>query len=282
LEAEKQTLLAEWREGGTTRERRQAIQDRVREINTTLIDTLGDLETQNLNLRAAMQNAVTAGYNPDTPSRLEQLGWGGTLESFLFTTLVHGRPTSGAYWPQAMPAWSQRAGGPLRNDELQDLANYILNFDKGADWTMEDLLAVKQFAIVPGAEAVEVEGAVGTDVEAIVAELETVTGDAAKGRAIYNGQEPTEGGQILPCSSCHLAGSRGPDVVGTWSRVNDERLSLDQFAGYTPEHYLVESIVNPNAYVVESFAPGVMPDTFGAQLTLQDMADLIAYLRNTG
>ena len=38
-----------------------------------------------------------------------------------------------------------------------------------------------------------------------------------------------------------------------------------------------ESIVTPGAYVVEGFTPGIMPE-FGAQMTEQQLADLIAFL----
>jgi cytochrome c len=42
--------------------------------------------------------------------------------------------------------------------------------------------------------------------------------------------------------------------------------------------YLYESIVQPNAYLVEGFQQGLMPATFDQSLTPQKKADLIAFL----
>jgi hypothetical protein len=36
--------------------------------------------------------------------------------------------------------------------------------------------------------------------------------------------------------------------------------------------------VQPNAYLVPGFQPGVMPADFGNKITLQQMADLMAYM----
>ncbi len=46
----------------------------------------------------------------------------------------------------------------------------------------------------------------------------------------------------------------------------------------TPEEYLIESVVMPNAFIVEGFSQGVMPTDFGERITLQDMAELLAYM----
>jgi len=45
----------------------------------------------------------------------------------------------------------------------------------------------------------------------------------------------------------------------------------------TPEQYLLESIVNPSAFMVSGFQP-VMPGNYGQTLTAQETANLIAYL----
>ncbi|HRF95763.1 MAG TPA: hypothetical protein PLZ51_11235, partial [Aggregatilineales bacterium] len=50
-----------------------------------------------------------------------------------------------------------------------------------------------------------------------------------------------------------------------------------QFAGYSVEKYMVESIVNPGAYIVSGYS-GNMPATFGESMSIQDIADVLAYL----
>ncbi len=216
--------------------------------------------------------------------RLAQVQWSGTLYDFVFTTLVHGRPTSVSYWDQPMVAWAQTAGGPLRNDQIGDLTTYILNWDKGSEWTIEDALLVNQYARVPGlggGPVAEPVPPVGTDVTGILERIEEqeLVGDAARGEAIYNGQQRTLRGQIVGCAGCHEGGAAAPMTEGTWDRVLNERLTLAQFADYTPEQYLVESIVLPNEYIVPRYAAGAMPDNYGDQMGLQDMADVLAYLR---
>lgn len=218
-------------------------------------------------------------------NRLAQAGWAGDLASFLRTTLIHGRPGSQDAWGgNQMVAWAQTGGGPLRPDQVDDLVNYILNWDKGSQWTLEDLYGVNQHmklkadaALVSAGPAAEVAG---TDVDAIVAAIADLTGDPARGQAIYNGESRTEVNIRLGCSSCHLGGVQAPATEEQWNLVTNVRLNEPQLAGYTAEKYLVESIVAPNAYVVPNYASGVMPGQYGTQLSNQDIADIIAYVRS--
>jgi mono/diheme cytochrome c family protein len=279
----------------TSEERKAEIEVEMAELDAQLANDLPDeraaelraqldpLNTQRLAILQQMQGAIARGYDPETPSRLTALGWGGTLDAFVHTTLISGRPVSSAYWPQPMAAWSQTAGGPLRDDQITDLTNYILNWDKGDNWTVEDLLAVQQFAIEPvqpGAGAAAEFEPVGTDVAAILTRVSELSGDPVRGEALYNGSQPGPDGLPLACSGCHLGGAAAPNTEGTWTRASGERLQEPALAGYTPEQYLIESIVLPNNYIAPGYAAGVMPQNFGERLTDQDMADMLAYLRS--
>jgi mono/diheme cytochrome c family protein len=288
LQQEQTTLTVELAElqdelaaEGVTEERVAEINARLAEINARLgansiPDQILALNSQRITLAGQMQAVVERGYDPTQPDRLANLGWGGGLETFIYTTLIHGRPVSGQYWPtgEAMPAWSQQAGGPLRNDQLQDLTNYVLNFDKGNNWTLDDLFAVNQFAIVPGAEGGPIENPVGTDVTAILAELETVTGDPLNGQTLYQSF-------TLACTSCHVAqaGDAAPALEGTFTRIINVRLNQPEFAGYTPEQYIVESIVLPDNFLVPPYNEA-MPNDFGTRLDIQMLADLVAYIES--
>jgi mono/diheme cytochrome c family protein len=287
LEEELAALQAELATEGLAEERANEINARIAEINARLGTEsipaqILDLQEQRTALLNSLAPAQEKGYDPNVPSRLEQLGWAGSLDAFIYTTLVHGRPVSGLYWPsgQPMPAWSQAAGGPLRNDQLQDLTAYILNFDKGDNWTLEDLFAVQQFAIVPGAGGDVVQEPVASDpaavdLAALTAELMTLTGDPQNGQTLYNSGR-------LACAGCHTGPSAGviaPALEGTWTRVVEERLTEPRFAGYSGEQYLVESILLPNAYIVPSYTDA-MPDDFGQRLDIQMLADLVAFLKS--
>jgi mono/diheme cytochrome c family protein len=227
------------------------------------------LNTEREAIVAQMSSAVAAGYDPDEPQRLAQVSWGGTVEQYVYTTLVHGRPTSSSYWPSGngMAAWAQRAGGPLREDQLDDLTQYVLNWNK--DWTIDDLLAVNQFAIVPGTGGGEEVVGVGTDVDAIVVALEDVTGDPVNGQLIYT---------TYACAGCHAAGLVAPITDGQWANAMagaDGR----PYAG-DPIRYFVESIVAPNDFIVAGYNAGQMPQNFGDRMPLQDLADILAYIES--
>ena len=318
FEAERTQLLAELGEGPEA--------DRLTEITTRLeeIDAILDAEDGPRARLAVLQeerdatllqleDAIIAGYLPKYESeilvldpsepdydetldlflanniaRTTQVGWGGTLHSYVVTTLVHGRPGSNNIWPEPMATWSQVAGGPLRTDQINDIANYIVNFDKGDNWTVEDFLAVQQYAILIAEDTGEVGEPVAvvssefdrTDAATITTAIEGATGDPVRGEALYTGGERTEARSRLGCSSCHVNAAQGPDVVGTFPRVEAERLTLPEFDGYTAADYVVESIVNPDAYTVDGYSSGVMIQTYADDMTIQDLADIVAYLQS--
>jgi len=254
---------------------------------------LADLDTQEKQREGAIDAAIKKGYNPDQFNRLTNLGWSGSLHNYIYSTVFSGRPNSATYWPNPMPNWAQPTGGPLRTDQVEDLTQFVLNFDKGDAWTTDDLLAVNQFpkaaqdpAIVAQLQdqinQLQQSGGVlpfyvceNTAVPDIMKGLQGVTGDAQHGQQLYTGQTP----QALPCTGCHLNGSVAPPMQGTWTRIQTERLKQPQFAGYTGEEYIADSIIHPSDYVVPNYQDGLMPHTFGSQLTYQDLADLIAYLK---
>jgi len=93
-------------------------------------------------------------------------------------------------------------------------------------------------------------------------------GAAGAGELVFQGT----GG----CSACH---SLEPDV----RLVGPSQAGLSQRAptrkpGYSAEAYLYESIVNPNAFVVDTFQPDLMPKDYLTRLTAQQLADVIAFL----
>ena len=118
---------------------------------------------------------------------------------------------------------------------------------------------------------------VGSDVGAILLELDEVYGDPLQGQLLYNGLEPALSGTALGCSGCHENEAVAPLTAGTWTRVNDIRLALPQFADYSHRQFLVESVVQPMAYITPDYA-GMMPEFYGGQLTVQQLADLVAFL----
>jgi hypothetical protein len=118
---------------------------------------------------------------------------------------------------------------------------------------------------------------VGVDVDEILNELNEVYGDPLTGQSLYNGLEPALGGSPLGCAGCHENAAIAPLTAGTWTRISDVRLRLPQFGDYTHRQFLVESILRPMAYITPDYA-AVMPEIYGGQLTLQQLADVVAFL----
>jgi mono/diheme cytochrome c family protein len=196
--------------------------------------------------------------------RLKDVGWVGGMEDYIVATAGGGRLVStrpqlypGNPVPPAMPAFAEQYGGPLREDQLRSIANYIINWEPAAT--------------LVSAPSTPAGPPVGTDIT-----KELPTGDPKAGEALA---------ASLGCTACHVAGNTGPawlptpDVPGIGERAA-LRLEQDDYTGQatTPEQYLFESIVATNAFVVSGYAEGLMPATYGTTLTDQNMADLIAYL----
>lgn len=267
-------------------ERRTEIEARIAEIDALIDPENPDglpaqraaLQEEYDALAAQMETAVVRGYDPTRPVRTENVAWEGSLHDFIYTTLAGGRPVSSSYWANPMPTWGQPTG-PLRPDQLEDITNYVLNWDRGDNWTIADLNAVNQFAVEPGIGGGEsVETISSMNIDEIVTSVASVTGDPARGEALYLNNARTEANALLGCSTCHEAGIVGPLNTGTWTRVETERLSDPALSGYTAEQYVIESIVNPSAYVVATFTDA-MPQDFASRMTVQDVADILAYIR---
>lgn len=122
--------------------------------------------------------------------------------------------------------------------------------------------------------------AVGDDIDSILIELETVTGDPFNGQLLYGGIENALDGNPLTCYSCHEVSDIAPATAGTWTRFDEIRSQDDTLEGYTSTRYFVESILHPNAYIVPGYTPNVMPAIYSSRLDIQQLADIIAYLNS--
>jgi mono/diheme cytochrome c family protein len=182
--------------------------------------------------------------------RVQEVGWEGSLEDYIVSTVSTGRVVStrpeyvGGGRP-AMPTWSQEYGGPLREDQIRDLAAYILNWEATALGEVE------------------------------LAELPTPTlGPEEAADPIAQGQQVfTSSG----CGGCHTieglsTGVVAPNLtqVGQVAETRQEDLSA--------EEYIRQSILDPNAHMVEGFQPNVMPQNYDQQLSDQQLDNLVEFL----
>ncbi len=172
--------------------------------------------------------------------RVEETGWSGSVHSYIINTIRGGRLTStrpdlyqgGGGGGMAMPFWSQDFGGPLRNDQIEDIALFLENYG-------ETELAEAETGPTPTPIPQD-------DQEALI----------AAGLEVY---------QANACGSCHVL-----DAIGAAGAVGPTHNNLGTTAaerieqpGYTGEatsaaEYIHESIVNPGAYVVDGYN-NIMP-----------------------
>ena len=119
-----------------------------------------------------------------------------------------------------------------------------------------------------GNDTAEQPPAGGDDVAAI--------GDAANGERLFS--QATIGANNAPgCITCH---SLEPDVVIVGpSQAGLATRAQSRVAGMSAADYIHQSIVEPNAYIVEGFAEGLMYQNYGTDLTEQEINDLVAYTR---
>ena len=86
----------------------------------------------------------------------------------------------------------------------------------------------------------------------------------ANGKAVFSGNG---------CGSCHTlqdagaSGKIGPD--------------LDQALKGKDEAFIKQSITDPNSEIAKGYQPNIMPQSYGSQLTSQQLNDLVAYLKTS-
>lgn len=182
--------------------------------------------------------------------RLGEVGWQGGLEEYIVATVSSGRQVStrpdqypGAGSP-AMPTWSERYGGPLRDDQIEALAAFILNWEATA---------------------------VG---EAELTQLPTLTPSAA------SSDDPVVRGQGVyessGCGACHTIEGISEGAVGP-ALTSIGETAATRVAGQSAEEYIHQSIVDPSAYLVEGY-DDLMLKTFADTLSSSQLNDLVAFL----
>ncbi len=93
--------------------------------------------------------------------------------------------------------------------------------------------------------------------------------------------DPANGEQLAlarGCIGCHALDPAAVMTGPTWYHMGDTAVS--RVAGESPALYLYNSIYNPGSYVVPNYPNNIMPANYSEQLSLEELADLVAYLLN--
>lgn len=192
----------------------------------------------------------------DVPQRVIDMGWDGTKHDFILTTIAAGRGP-------IMPTWAEQFGGPLRPDQVQNVANFVLNFES-------EQLCAEPVVTFEWPELAE-DFLAGPDV--------TVPSDAGRGQELYT--------VTYGCSACHgTVDGAQPAAIGP-ALVNIETDGATRVEGQDAQQYVYHSILFPNDHIAPDCPtgpcagpPSAMPANFGSRMgeNPQDMADLLEYL----
>lgn len=192
----------------------------------------------------------------DISARMEAMGWTGSKANYVLTVVAAGRGP-------IMPTWAEQFGGPLRPDQVQNVTNYVLNWEN-------DELCAAPIITYEWPELAE-EFLAGPDV--------TQPGDAVRGQELY--------AVTYGCAACHgQIDDEASALIGPWLG-NIEEVGGTRVEGETALQYVYHSILYPSDFISPECPtgpcagpPSTMPANFGQRMGAnpQDMADMLAYL----
>jgi mono/diheme cytochrome c family protein len=183
-------------------------------------------------------------------TRMKEVGWSGSLEDYIVSVVASGRAAStrpNEYAGQgnpAMPAWSDKFGGPLREDQIDSIAQFVLNWESTA---LEDVVLEELATPTPGPEE----------------ESDPV----ARGQRVY---------LDTGCGGCHTIEGLSAGTVGP-KQTNIGSVAATRVAGMSAEEYITQSVLDPSAYVVDGYPDNVMPKNYSELLEPNQLADLVAF-----
>ena len=206
--------------------------------------------------------------------RLAEVGFAGTIEDYVKLTVAAGRPSNtNGQWSVIMPTWSSTYGGPLRADQVQQVTDYVLNWESTAILQTPEEDPFIPFANIPVSATDEVSG------------TDTMSGTAAAGDAPAAMRTPEELFQNPPdgmgCVACHNLNL--PEDANNRGLVGPNMGNLAEHAGTrVPGEdavtYVHNSIVTPGAHVVPTYLPGLMPQDFSTRMTPEEIDALVNWL----
>ena len=142
------------------------------------------------------------------------------------------------------------------------------------------LLAIAVLALAScdgGEEEPAVPEAPAEETEAPAEETETPTPET--GAPTVSAERGETIARESGCLSCHTTDG-APSVGPTWQGLfGSEETLADGTTVTVDEAYLRESIVDPNAKIVEGFPEGVMPQDYGDTLSDSEVGSIIEYIR---
>jgi mono/diheme cytochrome c family protein len=202
--------------------------------------------------------------------RIQDIGWTGTLHDYVELTVAAGRPSKvTAQWGVIMPTWGNRYGGPLRDDQITHVTNYVMNWESTALQQSPEEDPWIPFNDAPS----RAEGAE----EAAGEETAVESAGARSPQDLFTKARPDGMG----CNACHMIDQPQTDtnrgIVGP-NLGNLHETAGTRVPGLSAEEYVRQSIVDPNAHVEPGYLPGLMPQDLARVMTEEEIDSLVAWL----
>ena len=200
-----------------------------------------------------------------SPSGCKDVGFAGTLHDYIQLTVAAGRPSkANAQWGVIMPTWSNRYGGPLRDDQVLQATAYVLNWEEDALKQTPEEDPWIPFQDTPSKAAPAAGGA--------APQANTTPASPRPPEQLFTD---------MGCVGCHQIGqpqtdtNRGP-IAPNMADLGDVAGSM--VPGQDAKTYLHNSIVNPNAFIVPGYQPNVMPQNFAERMSEEEINGLVDWL----
>lgn len=215
--------------------------------------------------------------------RLADLGFAGTLEDYVQLTVAAGRPNNvSGQFVVVMPTWSARYGGPFRDDQVQQVTDYVMNWESTAVLQTVDEDPWIPFRNTPSkaeGELAEIAGI--TEMTATAGVTDTATAVDAEIVTLRTPQELTTD---LGCNACHnflepeTAENAGPGGAKLGPNLgNLAENAPNRIPGVDAETYVYDSIVAPHDFLVPGYQP-LMPTTLTDMMTSEEIDSLVTWL----
>lgn len=214
-------------------------------------------------------------------ARMEARQWEGTKYGFIHDTLMGGRPGG------VMVAWGQEYGGPLQENQVENITRFVLNWEteemcdfvplnfpwpEGGDSLVpeEANAAFENFLTVTLDQVLENNPDYVDDIM-IEFPLSYENADAANGMDLYY--------NTYACTACHGQPEEpGSNGTGPWHGDLADN-APNRIPGMTAEAYTYQSVLYPDVFWVDGYDNGGMASYLDQMNeNPQDLLDIIKYL----
>lgn len=199
-------------------------------------------------------------------NRVMDAGFTGTLHDYVAGTVAAGRPSGNILdWGVKMPTWSNRFGGPMRDDQVLAVTAFVMNWESEALQQEIDEDPWRPFPNAP---------------------MTQVTGEVIQPESSAPSDEPRPPDELfvaMGCQACHVLDKDQPeggmgDLTGP-NLGNLHETAATHVEGQDALAYVVTSIAKPSEFIHPGYvSPSAMTATFSMMMTEEEITALAQWV----